>query len=1389
MLYRILFIVSVALSCIPVPGMAAIFTVNQPFDTEDGDLADGICDTGNGTDGFTGVCTLRAALVTAQPGDFIGFAANISTIFPDTALPPLHASIVGSTSRDRVKLNGMFMTTPLAAGLRVRQGAEFVDSLVINRFPGDGLDVNIGADGGLQITNCIIGLDPSGRISGDFGNGGDGIFVELSDHVVIGGGQPQERNVIGGNGSAGIRIWGRNFFAGPATGNQIIGNSIGTDAGGTLRLGNGASGIILGEDDLAIVETLVLDNVISANGMHGMEVRGKRVDNAPFSADFNRIIGNRIGTTGDGLAALGNNRSGIFLWRNDETIIGEPSDPAAGTNVISGNREHGIAFGNSLSDSLTVVGNIIGANANAAAPIPNEGHGVYVSGGTVGFIGGTGDDPSAQGNIIAFNRGAGVAIVEMDGNATRFSIRGNAIYDNGGLGIDLNADGVTPNDPLDTDNTGGNNQQNWPVVSEIHVENGMTTVSGVLDDIQNNPHRFDFYSNPGGCDSSGFGEGDAYLGSFGPTSNPGFQVPIPFSMTFTGEHPRVSVTATDVAGNTSEFSACDVPFVVNSVADNADENPGDGLCDTGNMIGDFLECTLRAAIEESNALAEAQTVHFEIPDDQSTNGVFIISVGGSLPIIEDAVVINATTQPDYAGSPIVELSGPGGNAPSWGFQVLADDTTISGFSIYGFAKNGVLVDGVQRATLESNVVGTNAAGNAGPTLGEDGVLLRNASQCRIGGAVAQANVVSHNGFAGTGGCGLTILGGGENSVIANRIGTDFTGTSALENGKSGICIVDSSFNLIGGSGPGEGNLISGNLANGIDISGASAVNNRILGNRIGVNQAGGAAIANGRNGVFVAGNSGGGEVVGDGTPSGRNVIAGNDEHGVRLQSSIGFAAVDGNFIGLNAAGNAAVGNQSGVYVEDSPNNRIGVVAPNVVSGNREHGIYLTGNATLNTQIQDNLIGTDATGINPVPNTLDGIRVAGARGAGISGNTIANNGGNGVHILGRDAMNQLNPSQAQADHVIADNFVGEALDGAAAGNGNDGVRISNSSGNRVTGNTVRSSGTVGVSVAFETYGTDNGIDRNDIFGNVALGIDLGDDFVTANDALDADTGANQLQNFPLITNIVGAPLNFVQGTLSAEPNTEYIVELFSNSTADPSGFGEGEFFEGAFYVATNGAGEAVFNGGYGRGTGVTCISATARNVQTDDTSEFSPCEPIPPPVPTNIDYGDAFEADGQYPTRLSSNGARHQVSLGVFMGSQIDADPDGQPDLNATGDDLDGSSDEDGVHFPGRLESYTSNALVEVSVNAAGFVDAWLDGNGDRHWLDAGEQILESVAVIPGTNVLMFTLPTDVSPGTAIVRFRFSTAGNLEFVGPALDGEVEDYAVPIVGPIIFVNGFE
>ncbi|THB77364.1 MAG: hypothetical protein D3926_15645 [Desulfobacteraceae bacterium] len=209
----------------------------------------------------------------------------------------------------------------------------------------------------------------------------------------------------------------------------------------------------------------------------------------------------------------------------------------------------------------------------------------------------------------------------------------------------------------------------------------------------------------------------------------------------------------------------------------------------------------------------------------------------------------------------------------------------------------------------------------------------------------------------------------------------------------------------------------------------------------------------------------------------------------------------------------------------------------------------------------------------------------------------------------------------------------------------------------------------------------------------------------------------------------------------------------------SALGEGLGYHGdALTVFDDGAGAALYVGGY---------FTIAGNTPSSFIAKWH--------CPT-LDYGDA-PATG-YPSLFTQDGARHRVVPGFFLGTDADAELDGFPSTGADGDDLNGTSDEDGVVFTQNLV-VGAQAEVVVTASAPGKLNVWIDMNQDSDWLDPGENVINGADLFAGSQTLGFLVPSDAVPGTTFVRFRFSSTGSTLPTGIALDGEVEDHPVTVV----------
>ena len=166
----------------------------------------------------------------------------------------------------------------------------------------------------------------------------------------------------------------------------------------------------------------------------------------------------------------------------------------------------------------------------------------------------------------------------------------------------------------------------------------------------------------------------------------------------------------------------------------------------------------------------------------------------------------------------------------------------------------------------------------------------------------------------------------------------------------------------------------------------------------------------------------------------------------------------------------------------------------------------------------------------------------------------------------------------------------------------------------------------------------------------------------------------------------------------------------------------------------------------------------------------------------LDWGDA---PAPYPTLAANGGAVHMINNGIYLGAMCDPEGDGQPDPTAQGDDNSGWDDEDGVAFTTLQQGTVS--VVSVIASASGYINAFLDFNGDGIW-GAGEQIVLNAVANPGINSYSFTVPSSAATGHTVARVRINSTGGLGPSGFASDGEVEDHLVYIKAnqPPVFVD---
>jgi hypothetical protein len=479
-------------------------------------------------------------------------------------------------------------------------------------------------------------------------------------------------------------------------------------------------------------------------------------------------------------------------------------------------------------------------------------------------------------------------------------------------------------------------------------------------------------------------------------------------------------------------------------------------------------------------------------------------------------------------------------------------------------------DVVKGNKVTGNYIGTDASGTKDLGNTYTGVYTEDAPNTTIGGTTAgERNVISGNDELG-----VAISANG-NRVTGNFIGTDASGTKDLGNTLHGMRIQGRN-NTVGGTTVGERNVISGNEGNGVLIYSANTTGNKIVGNFIGTDKNGTVRLGNAFEGVSIedAPNN----TVGGTTAGARNVISGNGYSGVRIGGADATGnRVSGNFIGTDKNGTVRLGNASdGVRLYEAPNNIVGGATAgerNVISSNKNNGVLIIFSGADGNKIAGNYIGTDVSGTKDRGNTFDGVSIDSASNNVIGGttagerNVISGNGSDGVGIQGLFVTG----------NKIVGNYLGVDKDGAPLGNSARGVFIYDAPNVTVGGKTAGARNVIsgntasGISI-FNSTATGDKILSNSIFANGGLGIDLGDDGVTANDPGDSDTGPNYFQNFPVISSAkTGTSTTTINASLNTVPDATVLVQFFSN----PSGTDEGKRFIGEVQVTTDQYGDASF----------------------------------------------------------------------------------------------------------------------------------------------------------------------------------------------------------------------
>jgi CSLREA domain-containing protein len=869
-------------------GQATTYVVNTANDVDDG-----TCDVVH--------CSLREAIDAANAiggADIITFAISgggVHTILLDAPLPQIqgvleidgfsqpgaqaNTNILGGLNAVlQIELRANFPIVPTHESEHV--GLEIVGPFVTIKglaIGGFSRDIRLSAPSGvlmdITIAGNYLGTTPAGdAVHSPQSDIGIELTTSASD-LKIGGSTPAARNLISGHTDSGI------WFGRPADWSShvtIAGNLIGTTADGQTSIPNGTGIHLVATAQPIAADLLVIGgtapeegNVISGNSI-GVDI--DRTAGSDIGQTSLTIQENAIGMTADRSAPLGNAAEGIVFRGDSQGIVSKNQIAANGgagiivlhdathafqgvaisQNAIFGNAGLGIDLDSDGRTANDAGDGDTGPNNLQNYPVLRYAN--DYGGGTWGVVGALHAEPSTQYTIEIFNNASlnrpGYDGVTPAGTAT---VTTDA---NGDASFAFNASASVPASIGDvisataTDPRGFTSEFSSPVM----VAAVGFVISGQVTQIGGGPALGGQTIALSGdaADTTTTESGGAYL----------FMQLAPGNYTVTPTTPYwiftpSSASVTGLSGDEIFNFEADLPSVQYTV--NSEADPGDGVCDVA-------ECTLREAIEASNAHPGPDSIIFNIPGA----GVHTIEWSNTAPAITGGLTIDGFTQPGATPNtnatgglnavPLIEISGGPWPQSDDGLTVEANHVTIRGLVITGFY-NGVHIEAMTTlddVTVAGNFFGTTADGTESPLCSSAGVFfVRRGTRITIGGtAPADRNLIAGHCDAGI----YTALGGvdaNDLTIVGNLIGTDITGQAALGNfvGIYHYFTPRPGDRLkIGGSTEAERNVISGNTTVGIDYVNYGPDEddslNTIVGNYIGVAADGTSPLGNGAIGVL-----------------------------------------------------------------------------------------------------------------------------------------------------------------------------------------------------------------------------------------------------------------------------------------------------------------------------------------------------------------------------------------------------------------------------------------------------------------------------------------------------------------------------------------------------------
>jgi hypothetical protein len=900
-----------------------------------------------------------------------------------------------------------------------------------------------------QVAGNYLGTNAAGTAALANFTTGVSVFGPVGPGTAIGGSAPGAGNLLSGNVDG--------VFLGQTSGVMVAGNWIGTNAAGTAAVPNLDAGVEVFQSQGNVIGTdgdgygdSAERNVIAGNNV------GVRIE----QGSGNIVAGNWIGTDSTGQAALGN-QLGIELLSTTGNRVGVDAAVAEDSrqaNVIAGNTEAGVHLAGTSGDVIS--GNAIGLDA-AGHPLGNGGPGVLIDASSQDLIGGV--EPLAA-NRIADNAGPGILTTQ---SISGDSFLGNALFANGGPGIQLAFSG-TAAPSLTLQGTPGP---------------GRLLVDGSLRGAPQTTYRLEFFAGAT-PDAQGNAQARERVGVVWVTTDGVGQALFQAAIRPVPGLGAVTATATDSQGNTSPLATAltqlttvtplgTTTFLVTSANDSG--------------LG-----SLRSAITAADSHSGPSVIQFMIPG----TGPHTITLQSSLPDVTTPVLIDGTSQPGYAGLPLIQLAG----GAFTGLRIVGPEVTVRGLDFTNFL-TALEISGPSAVAdqVQSSFFGTDPTGTLPANNGTSILIDAGASEAIIGTDGQGPNPAAEGNLIEGVMAAVNITDASFNRIAGNRVGTDLTGEHLIFNGSLVEFQGSSVGNVLGTNSDGRGdraernildgpveilasrNVVAGNffgtdltgqtnlasvtlflLGGGnrvgglvpsarnvfvgqdwlIRVIGHNAIANRIQGNTFGLAASGKTLLGSAPRGISIE--AGSGNLVGASEPFGRNVFAGNGV-GISVDAVADQTRIAGNFIGTDVTGESALGNGIGIqllhfFVEGTAPHDVLIGGPvqgagNVISGN---GIGVSVVGAINVTVAGNLIGLAADGTTLLPNTGDGVQVT--DGSGVTSNHVII--GTNADGIGDRAERNLIAGNGTGiavsggrDIVIAGNFIGTDRTGRLArGNG-------------------------------------------------------------------------------------------------------------------------------------------------------------------------------------------------------------------------------------------------------------------------------------------------------------------------------------------------------------------